>query len=90
MDLNEDETGWGKFLRIRTLIDTRKPLTRGVLVNRNGTDQLLVGIKYERFRNFCFHCGCLGQLEKDCDARYHQNQERQKKFSYWVWLKAEP
>ncbi|KAK2993812.1 hypothetical protein RJ640_027690 [Escallonia rubra] len=90
VDLNEYETGWGKSLRIRTLIDTRKPLMRGVLVNGNGTDQLLVGIKYERLPNFCFHCGCLGHTENDCDARYHQNQERQKKFSYEVWLKAEP
>ncbi|KAK3003016.1 hypothetical protein RJ639_013251 [Escallonia herrerae] len=89
VDLNEDGTGWGKFLRIRTLIDIRKPLMRGVLV-KNGTDQLLVGIKYERLPNFCFHCGCLGHIEKDCDARYRLSQESQKKSSYGVWLKAEP
>ena len=50
-------------------IDIRKPLRRGILVEgEDGEEDCWCPIKYEFIPNFCYSCGCLGHVEKECDS----------------------
>jgi len=50
-------------------IDIRKPLRRGILVEgEDGEEDCWCLIKYEFIPNFCYSCGCLGHVEKECDS----------------------
>lgn len=56
----------GKFLRIRTAINLKKPLKKGSKIHFQGRD-ILVDYKYERLPNFCFACGRIGHHMRDCE-----------------------
>jgi len=63
VDMDEDGLAVGEFLRIKVLLDIRKPLFRGVTMEGEGW----CNIKYEFLPNFCYVCGHLGHVEKKCD-----------------------
>jgi hypothetical protein len=84
----------GRFLRVKTLIDLRKPLKRGTLVKYQGKE-LKVFFKYERLPTFCFVCGRIGHQIKDCeeldskdDADFEDIEEKELPFGQW--LRASP
>ncbi|GLU10724.1 hypothetical protein SLE2022_275100 [Rubroshorea leprosula] len=58
---------WGvQYIRVRVFIDSRKPLRRGMkLTLREGP--IWVDFQYERLPNFCFCCGMLDHIERDCE-----------------------
>ncbi|KAL5819940.1 hypothetical protein ACOSQ4_023782 [Xanthoceras sorbifolium] len=57
----------GKFIRVRVLIDINKPLRRGLRVAMGENDELVsVLLCYERLPNFCYFCGLVGHLIRDC------------------------
>ncbi|KAL8161430.1 hypothetical protein V2J09_012919 [Rumex salicifolius] len=66
----------GRFIRIRVLMDLKKPLRRGIMV-ACGTRKIWAKVKYERLPNFRYNCGVLGHIDLDCDdeeARGFQNE----------------
>ncbi|MCI00644.1 zinc CCHC-type-like protein, partial [Trifolium medium] len=63
---NKESSRLGKFLRVKTTIDLRKPLKRGTVIKYQGKS-LRVYFKYERLPTFCFVCGKIGHLIKDCE-----------------------
>ncbi|MCH88312.1 zinc CCHC-type-like protein, partial [Trifolium medium] len=84
----------GKFLRVKTSIDLRKPLKRGTIVKYQGKD-LKVFFKFERLPTFCFVCGRIGHQIKDCeeleskdDADFDDIEEKELPFGQW--LRASP
>jgi hypothetical protein len=91
---NKDGNRLGKFLRVKTLIDLRKPLKRGTVVKYQGKD-LRVFFKYERLPTFCFVCGKIGHQIKDCEemdgkeeAEFEDIEEKELPFG--LWLRASP
>ncbi|GAU43133.1 hypothetical protein TSUD_348540 [Trifolium subterraneum] len=83
----------GSFLRIRVLMDLKKPLMRGTVVCYQGRS-LRVFFKYERLPTFCFNCGRIGHQKKTCE--YNEEEEEgfgeveEKEYSFGPWLKASP
>jgi hypothetical protein len=67
VDTDEGGSAVGKFLRIKVRFDIRKPLLRGVTmeVDQNGKTQWCP-LQYEFLPNFCYGCGLLGHVERDC------------------------
>jgi hypothetical protein len=64
-----DSTGrcWGNFLRAKVVIDTDKPLLRGVTVfsqRRNLADWF--DVQYEQLPHYCFSCALLGHSSIEC------------------------
>ncbi|KAL5795008.1 hypothetical protein ACOSP7_003602 [Xanthoceras sorbifolium] len=57
----------GKFIRIRVLVDVGKPLKRGLRVASGDVDEFAsILVCYERLPNFCYYCGLLGHLLREC------------------------
>jgi len=75
MEVDKDKDGMavGEFLRIKVILDIRKPLFRGITIEGEGW----CNIKYEFLPNFCYVCGHLGHVEEECDEGDWQEERRQ-------------
>lgn len=58
VDVDESGVGWGKFLRVKVLLDVTCPLLRGRIVILHG-NSTWVPIKYESLLQLCFRCGMI-------------------------------
>ncbi|KNA19102.1 hypothetical protein SOVF_064640 [Spinacia oleracea] len=63
---DSDPLGWEAEMRIKVLLDMEKPLRRGVKIATGKGSFKWVGIKYERLVDFCFFCGRLDHVEREC------------------------
>ena len=79
--------GIDKSVRIRILIDVRKPLKQQIKIKMRGGIEDFFEVKYEKPPLFCYHCGLLGHGLKDCDD---YKGEEETKTKYGEWLKASP
>lgn len=78
---------WKLYARTRVTMDITKPLKRRMRIKRDGGDWSWISFKYERLSTFCFVCGMLGHLERDCGIVYaHPDKEITR--AYGVWLRA--
>jgi hypothetical protein len=91
---SKDRNRMGKFLRIKTTVDLRKPLKRGTVITYQGKN-LRVYFKYERLPTFCYACGKIGHQIKDCetldgneDTDFDEIDEKDCPFG--PWLRASP
>lgn len=88
VDAEEDGSAIGGFLRIKVKIDIRKPLMRGILLEgEEGEEDGWCPIRYEFIPNFCYGCGRLGHVEKECDACV---EEVVGSKQYGEWLRVTP
>lgn len=55
-------------MRFRVLIDITKPLRRMIKAQGPHNQEIQVRITNERLPNFCYYCGVLEHLVKDCRA----------------------
>jgi 14-3-3 protein epsilon len=65
-DDKNDNLSWRKYMRIRVLIDVRKPLKRQKKIKKQGAESIMVQFKYERLGTFCYVCGILGHSDLKC------------------------
>lgn len=67
MDLDEDGSAVGQFLRIKIKLDITKPLMRGVSLMTEEEDKpMWCPIVYEFLPEFCYACGIIGHTDKGC------------------------
>lgn len=64
MEVNQ--TASSKSMRIRVMLDVSKPLVRGTRIGCGNGASKWIDIKYERMPIFCFTCGRIGHVDKDC------------------------
>ncbi|XP_042950147.1 uncharacterized protein LOC122282243 [Carya illinoinensis] len=70
VEVDEDDVGWGRSLRVKIPLDLKKPLARGRTIFLHGI-KVWIPVKYEKIPSFCFTCGRIihenvrCQLEKD-------------------------
>jgi len=82
-----DGSAVGSYLRVKVQVDIRKPLIRGVTLEKDtGGGDLWCPITYEFLPNFCYECGLLGHLEKECDDSVGKEHAKQ----FGDWLRASP
>jgi hypothetical protein len=65
-DDKNDNLSWRKYMRIRVLIDVRKPLKRQKKIKKQGAESIMVQFKYERLGTFCYVCSILGHSDLKC------------------------
>lgn len=53
VEVADDDVGWGRYLRLRVVIDLFQPLDRGRSLSLEGTSYW-VKLKYEKLPAFCF------------------------------------
>ncbi|CAL2227508.1 unnamed protein product [Prunus armeniaca] len=56
----------GRFLRIRVRVDVSKPLRQGKKMLPPSGNTVFVEFRYERLPEFCFCCGRVGHVFKEC------------------------
>ncbi|XP_041009453.1 uncharacterized protein LOC121253514 [Juglans microcarpa x Juglans regia] len=88
IEVDEDGIGWGKFLRIRVMMDITKPLPRGKMIKVDGK-QRWIEFKYERLPLFYFPCGAIQHDSSFC-ARGNSKiiDKREAQSQYGQWLRA--
>ena len=86
----EDDGNRGEFLRVRISIDISKPLPRCRKLWYEGKQIGWVGLKYERLPNFCYWCGRLSHVERDCEL-WIRGKENLKKENqqFREWMRAD-
>ncbi|KAK3229487.1 hypothetical protein Dsin_001368 [Dipteronia sinensis] len=82
---------WGEFMSVRVSVDITKPLNRGIIVwiEEFGV-MFTVMIRYERLSNFCFGCGVIGHVLRECTTTHQELAWKSQPLKYRAWLRAEP
>ncbi|KAL0355404.1 UNVERIFIED_CONTAM: hypothetical protein Sradi_3987300 [Sesamum radiatum] len=60
---------WGVKMQIKVSLDIRKPLKRFLRIHSLSGDELTVSFTYEKLSTFCYICGILGHIMRDCAVR---------------------
>jgi hypothetical protein len=87
VELDNENTGWRVFLRIRVKLNIHKPMTRVVHIalTRDGKRETF-RVAYEKLPKFCAVCGLLGHVHTECGSGVHDKRA----FQYRDWLIATP
>lgn len=92
VDQGEDGDYLGTFIRVRIMLDISKPLKRGlrVKVQDSDDDYLVLPLQYERLPEFCFFCGLIGHVFKECPSLTSNcsTNPKEEKFKYGVWMRT--
>jgi hypothetical protein len=86
VDVDEDGVGWGKFLRVRIILDLTKPLSRGRFLRLRDRTTWIT-FQYERIPRFCFKCGVIRHGGRGCvrpGGRRLQENENMQEFGPWL------
>lgn len=84
MEVEDDNVGCGKKLRVKVLLDLTKPLARGRTINITG-EKFWIPLCYEKLPRICFSCGCIVHAGGTC--RGSSNPVGGDK-QFGVWLRA--
>lgn len=57
---------WRSFMRLRILLDVRKPLLRSKKLRKEGGAPVTVAFKYEKLGSFYYLCGLIGHNDATC------------------------
>ncbi|KAK3008982.1 hypothetical protein RJ639_013480 [Escallonia herrerae] len=62
----DGKISWNKFLRIQVELNITQPLYPGFHRTREASSQSWINLRYERLPDFCFNCGRLGHVKRNC------------------------
>lgn len=80
IDVEDDDTSFGPFLRVQVKLNLNKPLTRGRSIQVKG-ENIWIPIKYEKLSPFCFHFGRIAHTEN-----YNPNHANAVENQFGAWL----
>lgn len=80
---------WDRAMRVKVEVDVSKPLLRGIRIATGKGSSCRVYFKYELLPSFCYVCGLLGHVNKDC-LDGEGTGEDEIGFRYGAWLRASP
>ncbi|KAL0378827.1 UNVERIFIED_CONTAM: hypothetical protein Sradi_3188200 [Sesamum radiatum] len=80
---------WGSSMRLRVALDISKPLKRFLRLRTVRGEGSIVSFTYERLPNFCYLCGLLGHIDRNCERRYEDGFVNPgEELQYGEWLRA--
>lgn len=89
VDCSANSIAWVRCLRVRVLLNVSRPLVRGTKIDFNGNVSVVI-FRYEKLSDFCYICGKLDHIEKDCVLLYANSSEVSRDLrQYEPWLKAD-
>jgi len=74
-DEKNNSNFWRQYMRIRVMVDVRKPLVCSKSIKKKDTSPVTINIKYECLGIFCYYCGILGHTEDSCEKLYVVQEE---------------
>lgn len=81
---------WGKYLRMRVLLDLEKPLKRGTILKGRDGSTYRIFFKYERLLDFGFNYGRIRHLLKDCIEKDRDEECDSSNVSFGPWMRVSP
>uniref|UniRef100_A0A2C9UQN7 CCHC-type domain-containing protein n=1 Tax=Manihot esculenta TaxID=3983 RepID=A0A2C9UQN7_MANES len=63
---DSDYLGWTFALCFKVTIPLAQLLRRGVLLKLDNGTVKWISIRYEHLPCFCYSCGCMGHIQKEC------------------------
>lgn len=87
---NKGEDNWGRFMRITVIEDLEKPLKNGTILKNKGGKAYRIPFKFERLLDFCYICGKVGHLLKDCSEKEQEDDGDSSNLSFGPWMRAIP
>lgn len=89
VNVNEEGKGWGKFLRVKVMVDITNPLAQRRFLNLPGK-KIWVYFQYKRLPQYCFHCGIIKHGLDRCRAKEERLLHGEVgPAQYGTWLHAE-
>ncbi|KAL2899528.1 hypothetical protein RDABS01_024610 [Bienertia sinuspersici] len=85
MEVENDGIMWDKSMRVRVMLNVVKPLRRILHIKTKEGNLTTIDIKYERLPTFCYACGRIGHIERDCEVVSEEERGVDK-----MWLRASP
>ncbi|KAF5454481.1 hypothetical protein F2P56_024141 [Juglans regia] len=85
VEVDGDDVGWGMFLRVKVLLDLKKPLARGRTITLQGV-KTWIPIKYEKLLCFSMQCGRIIQEEEGCPVSVSMESSSRQ---FGSWLRAD-
>ncbi|GAV71905.1 zf-CCHC_4 domain-containing protein, partial [Cephalotus follicularis] len=77
------------FYSVKVRAPINEPLRRGMHLSCGCLGRVWVNFKYEKLPNFCFICGCLGHVERDCvEAEGKRTNGETVNYQFGQWLSA--
>ncbi|KAK4424806.1 hypothetical protein Salat_1674200, partial [Sesamum alatum] len=88
-DLDAEGVTWGSYVRIRVGIDVYKPLQGALKLRIVLGNEQLITFTYERLPSFCYFCGCLGRLYRQCELQFNDDFSDPEEYTpFGPWLRA--
>ncbi|CAA0831374.1 Unknown protein [Striga hermonthica] len=78
----------GNLIKIQVELNLRETIPRGTKV-KLGPESLWVDFRYENLQSFCFYCGLIGHVDKNCpNMKDDLNRDVINVGQYGDWLRA--
>jgi hypothetical protein len=74
-DEKNNSNFWRKYMRIRVMLDVRKPLRQTRRLKKQDGESHEVQLKYERLGMFCYYCGLMGHTDDSCDLLFSVEED---------------
>lgn len=94
-DLRDIDVGsigecFGKYMRVRVVIDVSKPLERFLRMDLSGNgDESLLLLRYEKLLDYCFCCGVVGHSYSQCRLGLKDGvRDAVMEFDFRPWMRA--
>ncbi|KAL0458933.1 UNVERIFIED_CONTAM: hypothetical protein Slati_0520500 [Sesamum latifolium] len=80
--------GWESKIRVNVSLDVRKPIKQGLRLQSPSGEELMVLFTYEKLPTFCYGCGVLGHILRDCASRLEELErgEGRGELQYGAWF----
>ncbi|KAI9107142.1 hypothetical protein K1719_021751 [Acacia pycnantha] len=85
-DLHYNGRYFRNFLRVRVMLDLRKPLvSRFWLLKPDGMN-VWISVQYEKLQNFCYNCRKIGHDRRDCNMEKVMEGSNPDEIQFGAWL----
>lgn len=78
LEVESDGIDWDKSARMKFMLDVSNPLRRIQKIKTKGGDVMMIELKYEWLPTFCYECGVIGHIERDCPLKSEKGNELEK------------